>query len=784
MSAAGIFRSIRALDFRAESGGGQHGMCFDDWGRKFVCSNSDHLQLVMFEDRYFARNPRFPAPAARRSIAADGPAAEVFRTSPVEPWRTVRTRLRLAGKAPGPIEGGGRAAGYFTGATGVTIYRGSAWPADMRGQALVGDVGGNLVHRKALDAAGLALVGRRIDPDRELLTSTDNWFRPVQFAQAPDGCLYVIDMYREVIEHPRSLPPEIKRHLDLTSGRDRGRLYRLAPDGFKLPAAPQLDRASTTELVATLAHPNGWHRDTAARLLFERRDPAAEAPLADLARDSSSPLGRMHALCALAGLDALGAPRLLAALADPDAKVRAHAVRLAEPLAPIHPALGDKLRQMANDPDPQVRFQLAFTLGALPGAAPAAALARILARDPAEADLQTAVFSSVAGCRGEVLAQLVGDANYCAQPAGPAVLRELADQIGATADAAALDVLENALAAPAAHQPPVARALLVGLLDGRAKLPPSARDRMPPLSPRFVAARAELLEKCRETAVDRQAPIDERTAATCALRIGDEASVVPVLAGLVGLDEPPEIQAAAIATLGRLGGPAVAQALFDAWPRLSPGLRSAALDVLLSRPAWSAALLTALESETLAAAEVDPARIKLLELSAEPDLRERAARLLARAAGGPRSEVLAAYRGALDLPADAERGRAAFRKTCAACHRLENAGFEVGPSLAAIKNRGPEAILLAVLDPNREVNPQYVNYLAVLNDGRTLSGIIAAESATSITLRRTEGASDVVPRAELEALRSTRQSIMPEGLEKQLSHQDLADLIAYLLQID
>ena len=163
----------------------------------------------------------------------------------------------------------------------MTIYRGSAWPVEMRGQALVGDVGGNLVHRKALDAAGLALVGRRIDPDRELLTSTDNWFRPVQFAQAPDGCLYVIDMYREVIEHPRSLPPEIKRHLDLTSGRDRGRIYRLAPDGFKLPPAPQLDRASTAELVATLAHPNGWHRDTAARLLFEGRDPAAELPLAD-----------------------------------------------------------------------------------------------------------------------------------------------------------------------------------------------------------------------------------------------------------------------------------------------------------------------------------------------------------------------------------------------------------------------------------------------------------------------------------------------------------------------
>src|SRR6185295_10417896 len=141
----------RTLELRAESGGAQHGMSFDDWGRKFVCSNSDHLQLVMFEDRDAARNPYLAAPSPRVSIAADGPQAEVFRISPVEPWRLVRTRLRVSGKVPGPIEGGGRAAGYFTGATGATIYRGDAWPAEYRGQTFIGDVGSNIIHRKVLE---------------------------------------------------------------------------------------------------------------------------------------------------------------------------------------------------------------------------------------------------------------------------------------------------------------------------------------------------------------------------------------------------------------------------------------------------------------------------------------------------------------------------------------------------------------------------------------------------------------------------------------------------------
>ena len=130
-------------------------MCFDDFGRKFVCSNSDHIQLVMYEDRYLARNRSLAAPGPRVSIAADGPQAEVFRISQVEPWRIVRTRLRVSGKVPGPVEGGGRAAGYFTGATGVMLYRGDAWPAEYRGQAFIGDVGSNIVHRKVLNPQGV-----------------------------------------------------------------------------------------------------------------------------------------------------------------------------------------------------------------------------------------------------------------------------------------------------------------------------------------------------------------------------------------------------------------------------------------------------------------------------------------------------------------------------------------------------------------------------------------------------------------------------------------------------
>ncbi|MCA9107537.1 MAG: hypothetical protein KDA83_19125, partial [Planctomycetales bacterium] len=207
----------RTRELSATAGGGQHGADFDRWGDRFVCSNSDHLRYVRYEDRYLSRNPWFAAPAGTVSIAADGPQADVFRISPVEPWRIVRTRLRRQGIVPGPVEGGGRAAGYFTGATGVTLYQ--PWPGEQETEwAIVADVGSNLVHRKRLTREGNSYVGERIDAEREFVASSDIWFRPVQFSVGPEGGLYIVDMYREVIEHPASLHPVIKQHLDLDSG--------------------------------------------------------------------------------------------------------------------------------------------------------------------------------------------------------------------------------------------------------------------------------------------------------------------------------------------------------------------------------------------------------------------------------------------------------------------------------------------------------------------------------------------------------------------------------------
>ncbi|HVA48659.1 MAG TPA: PVC-type heme-binding CxxCH protein [Pirellulales bacterium] len=772
----------RTRELVATSGGAQHGMSFDAWGRKFDCSNSDHIQQVMYDDRYIARNPYLSAPGPRKSIAADGPQAEVFRTSPVEPWRIVRTRLRVSGAAPGPIEGGGRAAGYFTGATGVTIYKGDAWDTGGEEWAIIGDVGSNLVHRKRLEANGLEFVARRIDEKSEFVSSRDLWFRPAQFMNVPDGALYILDVYREVIEHPASLPPMIKRHLDLTSGRDRGRIYRIAPDGFQPRKPPALGRATTADLVALLEHPNAWHRETASRLLWQRQDKTAVPLLEKLVKESPSPLGRMHACYALAGLKSLGSAALVRGLGDEHAGVREHCVKLAEPAMNESDELADRVVAMVDDDDLRVRYQLAFSLGDLKSPRRLTALAALARRDAGDRWMRLAIQSSLGEGADQVLSQLAADAAFRQSDSGMTFLDSLARQIG-TANRqaelqATLRTIDELAKTDATAAGAIVRGLAAGLTARGAKLETALTGESATAARRIIG---QLLASARTTAADQNQAVNRRVSAIDTLALAPLAEVEDDLTGLVHGRQPQEVQRAALRTLGRFNGPAVATIVLGAWPGLGPTVRGAAADVLFSRPAWIATLFDAVERGEINANDLDAARLKLLASHSDAAIRERAKKLFASLAIGRRQDVVEAYRDVLTTPGDAGRGKATFKKICAACHRVEGVGQEIGPNLATVKSRGADAILVNLLDPSREVNPQFVNYVLLTDDGRSLTGMIAAETATSVTLRRAEGASDTVLRVNIDELRSTGLSLMPDGMEKQLTKQEMADLIAYLL---
>jgi putative heme-binding domain-containing protein len=767
----------RLLELRAESGGAQHGMSFDSRGRKFVCSNSDHIQLVMFEDRYATRNPYFPMPQARASIAADGPAAEVFRISPDEPWRVIRTRWRVAGLVPGPVEGGGRPSGYFTGATGTTIYRGDAFPADYRENAFVADCGSNLVHRKKLQPDGAGLIARRPDDEQqvEFLASRDNWFRPVQFANAPDGTLYIADMYREVIEHPWSLPASIKQHLDLNSGNDRGRIYRVVPDGFHQPKRPQLEPAATRDLVALLEHPNGWHRDTAARLLYERQDATAVPFLADLLKNSGSALARMHALYVLEGLGRLDEKTERKALRDGDGIVRQHAVRLAAQTFFLQSSFGrpwTELTRLADDPDILVRYQLAFALGEFHHRDAIRALGNIIRRDSADRWVSAAVLSSVKNGAADLFQDLARDAGVLKSASGREFLRQLAGVIGTKNDA---EEVKGALVLVQKQSDTgIAFLLTRGLGDGlaRAGVSLSRVDADGVLKPIFARA--------KEIVLDPAATGQTRVQAAQLLALTSVGEARETLMSLLGARPSEPLQLAATATLSRFADPGVDQALLKRWPELTARVRGELVTALLTRPERIGALLKAVEDRIVPAADFTVQQLQILRAHRDPKVRARAIELFGAPPEGKRDDVVKAFLPALQLHGDPARGKAIYLERCATCHRIGSQGHAVGPDLATVKTAGKETLLVNILDPNREVAPRYLNYFAETKAGESYNGLIVSESPASVTLRGPSEVETTLLRAQIAHLRASGQSLMPEGLELGLTPQDMANLLEYL----
>ena len=200
--------------------------------------------------------------------------------------------------------------------------------------------------------------------------------------------------------------------------------------------------------------------------------------------------------------------------------------------------------------------------------------------------------------------------------------------------------------------------------------------------------------------------------------------------------------------------------------------------MLSKRSARAAALLAAIEKKQVNSADIDAAQANVLRHHPDAQVRQAAARLLPPPLS--RESVLAAFRPALDLSGDTERGKKLYESRCISCHRAAGEGNAVGPDFVTVKNAGGEKLLLNILDPNREVAPQYVAYLVETKDGQSLLGILASDTPAALTVRQAYGRETVVPRANIKRMTSQGKSLMPEGLEEGLKPQDVADLIGFI----
>jgi putative heme-binding domain-containing protein len=692
--------------------------------------------------------------------------------SPAEAWRELRARRWSADSTVtahmprSELVG----SGVVTSSSGITVYRGDAYPAEFYGNLIVADCAGNLFYRLVTTPDSVTFKATRVDGKQELCAGRDIWFRPVNFVNAPDGCLHVCDMYREVIEHPWSLPDDIHAALDLESGRDRGRLYRLAPPGFKPRPTPHLSQASTAELVALLAHPNGWHRDTAQRLLFERQDQSAVPALREMLAKHASALARWHALWTLDGLGALNEADLLAAMRDADEHVRRAAVLIAEPRLKDSDPLRAAVVRLADDPALGVRYQVALSLGEVPDMA-ATPLASLASHDVADPWMRTAILSSAGAHTADVaVAVLRGPDSADAAT----FLRDAGGIVGAEAKAETCRAFLNALHEAASHTAS-AEAGALGLAKGLARHGQTPAAFASPAAQSWLQA---ISRKGQAGALAADASVDQRTQAVALLALADFPALQVLAEKLLQPNQPEPVCVAFIQSLRDNRESGIGTLLLTAWPALTPGAREAAVGVLTSRKEWLEPLIVAVEKQQIRPAELSPAARAALQRFPDPALRERAGKLFV--SSGSRQEAITRYAPVLTMHGDAAKGHDVYRTICSTCHRKGDEGRDIGPNLATIGAWSPEQLLTNILDPNREVAPNFMLYAVELKDGRALAGIIAAETESGVTLKSLDGTDQSFARREIASLKATGSSPMPEGLEGAVNMQQMADLIAFL----
>lgn len=445
------FRLDRGL-FEKESGSGQFGMAVDDWGHRFYTQNTLHIQQAPIRWRYLHRHDFLPSDNA--DINVSDHELVMFQKTPPPYWRAERSAARQKDFDERKLDRKEYAEGHFTGASGGTFYGGDAFAGEYYGSVFTGDVAGNLVHRdvirpKTNSPEYVASRGEK-EKDKEFLAATDPWFRPVNFYAGPDGCLYIVDMYRQHIETPVSIPEALKTDMDFANGDQYGRIYRVFPKNAAATntATPNLSNATTAVLVEQLAHPNQWWRQQAQRVLLERQDSSAIPFLKTMFATHKDARARLHALYALEGLNALNIGLVQQALKDVEPGVREQALILAE----RYPATLPHVLQMTNDSAIQVAFQATLSLGEFSSPLVVPALGKVIERYAGNRLFQKAVLSSNAGSSSDILLYLVKENNFFneANKDKSAFIKDLGFVVGARQNNADIAALLDLLSASSA----------------------------------------------------------------------------------------------------------------------------------------------------------------------------------------------------------------------------------------------------------------------------------------------------------------------------------------------
>lgn len=746
------------------TGRGQFGGSLDDWGRRFFSTNRNPIIHPVMPVEALERNP-----AAGISLGYEDIQAQA---SPIYPIHISHTTSSAH-------------LGTHTAACGLGVYRGDLMP-ELSGDIFVCDPTGQLVTRNRLVPNGASFAAERVGDRRDFLASSDEWTRPVQIRNGPDGALYIVDMYRRFIDHAKFFPEDFKETNYLRAGLDHGRIWRLLPKGESSPGIKPLPE-SNVALVQLLESPIGWQRIHAQRLLIERNAQEVVSKIEDVFEQSSSAQGRLHAFWTLFGLGVISNEQVATALEDPEPRVIENAIRLANPAT--H---GYRLSQLAAGSPSRVSFFATLGLGSAQTQASIffdASMKSLMNGGLSDPWIRKAILSAANPQTAEMLVTVLKTRNNLSGVSSDEFADFVREFTAETAARGDVDGLGEIVAQVIEGNPrPTEASIVEGLSQGlkRSSLPTRSiaallNNPPAPVTQYNLSGIRAAIDSAASKALDRGLPTQERLGALSLVRELGKETIFEIAEKLIVQTEPPEIQALVCRILSGLNRSEVAQFYFDHWKSLGPIPRREALETMATNDETAMELMRRMKR-----GEINPAVMPAFHrwrLDRRPNKDVVAmARELFGSIDQDRAKVIADYSSALDNhEGDPQRGRVVFEKAaCSTCHRVGDLGVEVGPTLADVRFKLPEALLTDILDPNRAVEERWALYTAETKNGQIFSGLIASETSSTLELKIAGGHSEMISRNQLSKLETSGQSLMPVGLEGILSKTDMADLIAFL----
>lgn len=694
-----------------------------------------------------------------------------------------------------PVKHHGYTGDSLTG--GFVLYQGGAFPPRFNGACIAPNTRHSASRWSTVETRGSTFATRAVG---DFITTSDIWFRPVDSTVGPDGALYVADWYDYNISH--SSPKNRSKWYQ--PSRDDGRVWRVAPKDVKPIPSQRIDLGAQTsdELIALLSHPNDWYARQARQLFAERRDRSIVPRLKTMLAGSDQRLA-LQALWSIYVSGGFDGKLAKTTLRSPHEYVRAWAVRLLGDERSVSPRLATQLVRLAGKESSLiVRSQLACTAKRLPTDAGIPIVRELLRQDEDTEDIHVplllwwAIEDKAISDTNAVL-RLVESSDAWQLPlVRKFIVERLARRLTAEGTEDGFAACARLLAmAPSNADVDLILAGMLKALSGRRieSVPKSLKLSLDKLAKRrqsdprvmqlalrmgaSTTAATRFVEDTTRGAGDRVAIIRA---------LGETRSVgsTESLLRLIGRRESDSIQTAALSALGYFQDDGIAAEVLSTYKTLKPGARSQAIDLLSGRPSWAMQLLAAVEKKAIDPKQVTLPQVRQLLQHDDKRIQTAVVKTWGKVQlatplqkqGRISAVTQLLYRG----KSDTTRGLIVYEKTCASCHKLHGKGTPIGPDLTGAERKDRQKLIRNMVDPNAEVRPQYISHIAVTTDGRVLTGLLAGSTAETITLLDAKNKRTILNRADVEELRESTVSLMPEKLLDELTDQQIRDLIAYL----